>query len=176
MKRTNLLILLSILSITALLSTSCRNLVGTTVTSSVTPGFNIKNYSRFLIKSDKQQLTYEVAKQAMLEQGFIPFNGPDKTGQLFIYSNEDYGLCFPCFNLKSLLWIQFTFPTNANITLKDAKTLENVVEVDYKRGYFSIGPGEERCKEELRNKLYKTLKDLKLNSLPKPIDMNNDSL
>ena len=170
--KNNCLNLLAVLSMIVLLSTGCSTIVGTKVSSSVTPGTNIQNYSRFMIKSNKEELAYEPAKQALLEQGFIPYDGTDKTEQFFVYTNEDYGLCFPRFNTKSLLWIQFIFPTNANITLKDAKDLKPLLEINYERGYFSLGPGKERAKEELRNQLYKTLKELKLSTLPKPIDMN----
>ena len=171
--KNNCLSLLAILSVIVLLNTGCSTIVGTKVSSSVTPGINIQNYSRFQIKSNKDQLAYQPAKQALLEQGFIPYDGSDKTEQILVSTNENYGLCFPRFNTQSLLWIQFMFPTNASITLKDAKNLTPLIEVNYERGYFSLGPGKGRAKDELRNQLYKTLKELKLSTLPKPIKMNN---
>jgi hypothetical protein len=168
------LLLLTALSI---MLSGCGTITGTRTTSKVNPKFNPGKYNRFFINATDDSLCFKPAEQSLLTQGLMPYDGKSRERTLFAYMSNSSGLCFPQFNTKYPLWFRFVFPTTAKVLLKDAKTSETMVEVDYERGYFSTGPGEELCTDSVKDELDKVFKKAMLDKLPEPINlMNSGSL
>jgi len=156
-----------------LLINGCGTMIGTTVTSKKNPKFSPAKYSRFFINATDKQLCFSPTKEALLSQGLIPYDGKNRESTIFAYMRDSSGLCIPQFNTKYPLWFRFVFPKTAKVQLKDAETSETLLEVNYERGYFSTGSGEELCVSSVKDELEKVFKKTMLKDLPKPIDLMN---
>ena len=170
MRNLNLLLLSAIFCI---LANGCGTVTGTSVSSKVNPQFRPSDYSRFFINATSDKLCFSPTEQTLISQGMIPYDGKNRESTIFAYMSDSSGLCFPQFNTKHTFWLRFVFPKSAKVLLKDAKTSETLVEINYKRGYFSTGSGEELCTTSIKNEFDKVFQKKINDNLPKPIDLMN---
>ena len=134
---------LAIIELMTICCSGCGTLIGTTINTTVSPDFNIKEYKRFHSHYDDETYPFlglEVnvfLKDDNLKR-FLGKYGEYSSGDMLVLVNGHLGFGLPPGLISHQFDFGYTFPRLVSVEIQDAVTKKQLLLCVYKSGFFSM--------------------------------------